>query len=290
MPLRKILTERKSVREFKEKTVPLETLEQILSDAEYKENLVKNVDLEAVLLEDGDVAYSALDGIAGYNGYMIKAPHYVLFLSNEIENHQIQAGYYAESLMMKMAMEEIDSCWLNIPENGSLVKTVLGIDDDREAAALIAIGYKKWDKKVIHSVDTGGNYSQADMEIVDDNTSSRLKEVEIVYLDEWGKNPTWDELKEMGLEDVFHYVRFAPSTLNRQPWRFLLRDKRIFLAIRMEPDLGHEYDMLEAGIAMFYLERIMSEYSLNGKWTMLPRTDEDRGIPQDYFVPGYFSR
>lgn len=289
MPLRKILNKRKSIREFKEKAVHLETLQRILSDVQYRDNLVENTDLEPILLEDGDWAYSILDGITGYNGHMIKAPHYVLFLSNEIENHQIQTGYFAESLMFDMAQDDIDSCWINVPEDGTEVKKALGITDEREAAALIAIGYKKWEKKVVNPVDTGGNYSRADMEIVDDNTSYRMKAEDLVYLEDWGKHPTLEELQSYGLDDVFYYVRFAPSTLNRQPWRFLLKNKKIYLAILMDQNLNHEFDMLEAGIAMFYLERIMSENSLGGKWTLMSGNGEEQGIPKEYFVPGYFS-
>ncbi|QSX08813.1 nitroreductase family protein [Alkalibacter rhizosphaerae] len=292
MTLRKILTERKSIREFKEKNVPLDTLQAILTDVQYRDALVKDTDLEAMLLEDGDWACKILEGIAGYNGHMVKAPHYVLFLSKEIANHQIQTGYYAESLMLKLAMADIDSCWLNVPEDGSDVKEALGISDEREAAALIAVGYKKWDKKVINPLETGQNYSKATLKVVDDNTSYRLKPEELVYLDEWGKNPTWDELRSYGLEDVFHYVRFAPSTLNRQPWRFILRNKKIYVAIRKDEELkiNAEHEMLEAGIIMFYLEKIMSEYGLQGSWTLVPRSGKDQGIPADYFVPGYFSR
>lgn len=288
MPLRKILSERKSIREFKEKAVPLNVLREILSDVQYRDSLIKETDLEAMLLEDGALAHSILNGITGYNGHMVKAPHYVLFLSNDIENHPIQTGYYAESLMMKLAMAGIDSCWLNVPPDGSLIKSAMGIDDEREASALIAVGYKKWDKKVINPVATGGNYSQADLKVVDDNTSSRLQPEEIVYLEEWGKTMSWEDLKNYGLEDVFHYVRFAPSTLNRQPWRYILRNRKIFLAIRRD-ETNNEHEMLEAGIAMFYLERIMSEHNMHGFWTLVPPTGKDKGIPEDYFVPGYFS-
>lgn len=288
MALRKLLSQRKSVREFKEKNVPLDVLQKILADSQYRDVLVKNTDLEAMLIEDGRNARTILDGIIGYNGHMVHAPHYVLFFSNDIEDHQIQTGYYAESLMMKLALAEIDSCWINVPQDGSLVKHALNINDPREVSAIIAVGYKKWDMKVINPIATGGNYSQAELKVVPDNTSSRLKPEEIVFIDQWGNHPTWEELKSYGLEDVFHYVRFAPSTLNRQPWRFILRNKRIYLAIRRD-EHNHEHDMLEAGIAMFYLERIMSEYSLHGQWTLLPPSGKDQGIPEDYFVPGFFS-
>ncbi|MBF7097184.1 nitroreductase family protein [Alkalibacter mobilis] len=289
MTLRKILSERKSVREFKEKKVPIDELRKILLNKDHRDDIVQNTELEVYLLEDGDWAYDVLNGMAGYNGHMVKAPHYALFMSNNIENHQIQTGYYAESLMVLLAEEEIDSCWLNIPQDGELVKTALGIEDPREAAALIAIGYKKWDKRVINPIDTGANYSKADLKQVDDNVTSRLKAEEIVFVEDWGKNPSWDDLKNMGLENVFYYVRMAPSTLNRQPWRFLLRNKKIYLTIRMDENLNHEYDLLEAGIMMFYMEQIMSAYSLQGKWTLLEESGKDFGIPEDYFVAGHFS-
>jgi len=288
MDIRKVMLERKSVRDFKDKTVPLEILKEIVDSCKLKEELVCSTNIKPLILDDGERTSKLLNGIAGYNGLMIEAPQYILFLSNDVENHQIQTGYYVEKIMLALESKSIDTCWLNIPEDGSLVKQVLGIQDSREAAALIAVGYKKRDKKVINPLHTGDNYSQADLKVVDDNTSTRLAPEEIVYLNKWGHHPTSEELKSLGLDNVFFYIRLAPSTLNRQPWRFLIKDKKIYLAIKTEEGINHEHDMLDAGIAMLYTDLIMNDYNYHGKWTIANESSKNYGIPEDYYVAGYF--
>ncbi len=290
MDIRKVMLERKSVRDFKDKKVPVETLQGSIDSCKPKYELVCSTNMKAVILEDGKKISKLLNGIAGYNGLMIEAPQYILFLSNEVKNHQIQTGYYAENIMLDLESKSIDTCWLNIPEDGALVKQALGIEDSREASALIAVGYKKRDKKVINPLHTGDNYSQANLKVVDDNTSARLKPEEIVYLDKWGYNPTADELKNLGLDSVFFYVRLAPSTLNRQPWRYFIKDKKIYLTIKTQESINHEHDMLDAGIAMLYTDLIMNNYSYNGKWTIANESAKNYGIPEDYYVAGYFSK
>ena len=61
--------------------------------------------------------------------------------------------------------------------------------------------------------------------------SSRLGVEEIVR-DKEGKGLTMDELAQRGLDDLFYYVRFAPSAYNNQPWRFVVEDGRVILLIQ----------------------------------------------------------
>ncbi|WP_422395153.1 nitroreductase family protein [Paraclostridium sordellii] len=99
----------------------------------------------------------------------------------------------------------IDSCWVTFKES-SLIKEKLEILSDKEVTAIIALGYGDTIKTKSATSD-----------------SSRLGVEKIVYLDKWGENATIELLEfKRGLLDAFSFARMAPSTLNRQPWRFII--------------------------------------------------------------------
>ena len=77
MIMTSFLKNRRSVREFKRKSVELETLkkvEEYLSELE-KEGSSKTIKFN--LYENGDNLYKSLEGIGGYAGVMIQSPHYI---------------------------------------------------------------------------------------------------------------------------------------------------------------------------------------------------------------------
>ncbi|MFZ7120676.1 MAG: nitroreductase family protein [Eubacteriaceae bacterium] len=287
MNYRKLITNTKSTRDFHEKKIPESIIREVLEYSNNVESLIPQQSISINYISDGEEAYNKLQGIAGYHGIMIKAPQYLLFLSDNLENHQINVGYFVEDIILKLSEKEVDTCWINIPEDGEIVKLALGITDNMEAAALVAIGYDKNEIKVVNQVSVGDNYSKSDLKIVENNISTRLNVEEILYLDKWGNNISIDKLIDLGLHDIFHYAVMAPSTLNRQPWRFILRDKLLIIAIRNDENINNELDLLDSGIIMLFIQIMMKESNIQGKWTLSELKDEK--IPDNYRVIGYFS-
>ena len=66
---------------------------------------------------------------------------------------------------------------------------------------------------------------------------------------------------------MFYYVRFAPSVLNKQPWRFLVNKDSVVLLLKYNKD---ESPMLmDAGIIMYYFEALSEAIGLNSKWNLI---------------------
>lgn len=291
MNIKDLIENSKSTRDFKEKRVPEELVKEVISFSKEAKPLYTDQKIHMMYLEDGNMVNEALEGIAGFNGIMIKAPQYFLFVTDNKEHDQINVGYYVQKIILKIQDLGLDSCWISVPEDGQIVKEALSIDVEGEPAAILAIGYDEDEKKVINQFKWGENYSKTSMKVVENNVSSRLSMTEVVYFDKWGKTENLDQFIELGMEEVFRYAVMAPSSFNRQPWRFLLKDNHLYLAIKEDDKANEELDLLDAGIIILYVELLFTENSIDGTWKI--EIDGERKetihIPQDYKYIGYFS-
>ena len=102
---------------------------------------------------------------------------------------------------------------------------------------------------------------------IDEPFSSRVGIEDIVFKDEIGKVVSVDELESRGLDDLFYYVRFAPSSYNKQPWRFVLKDHKVILLMAYSND--EELNLADAGIIMYYFESLAKAIGINSKWELI---------------------
>ena len=130
---------RKSTRDFKDKKVAAQTLNQIKDYAGQCKRLLPELPAEWRILEGNP---GNLAGTAGYSGFMIEAPSYLLLLSGKEEGFLENAGYMGEDMILKLTELELDSCWITITDP-VLLKQRLHLDTGLEPTALIAFGYGK---------------------------------------------------------------------------------------------------------------------------------------------------
>lgn len=299
MNMLKVIEQRKSIRNYKDKNLngaDISKVEELMGNLP---TVVKEKSIEVMMLEDGEIAYGKLDGIVGYNGIMIKAPHYLVILGYRGESNDLLAGYVGEWMMLNLIREEVGSCWIDINSNSAEVKSKLAIPTDKEVLALIALGYASDDVRISSVIDFGPDktasaitklgYPNVNLEYKEDNTSSRKSIEDIVYQKKWGNKIDADELKKLGIDEVLYYMRLAPSWGNRQPWRFILDGEKIVLTIEKSDDVNDHEEYIEAGIAMIYFEVAMHGQGLPGKWTIkCEETDKGYDIPDGYFVAGHY--
>lgn len=283
MDYKKLISNRKSVRDYKKialKNEDIKELEAFLSKAK---RLVKNIDVDALIMSNE--VFTKLDGKAGYKGFMLDAPNYIILLSNKEEDYIKNAGYIGEEIVLKALDMQIGSCWVTF-DDSDLVKAKLGINSDKEVVAIIALGYDNNKTKVINLHKTGENSSKTKLDIVEDNISERIAVSEIVYLNTWGNPITAEELQNRALLNAFHYARLAPSTYNRQPWRFILDDGIVVLTVRKDDTTGSYEEKIDAGIVMLYFEAIVDSTLTDITWT-LSAPEKNYNIPDNYEVIGY---
>lgn len=255
MLMTNFLKSRKSVREFKKRKVSIDILEETKL---YIKSLEEEAgeDISFKLYEYGEKLYENLKGIGGYSGVMIEAPHYIgLDLINNEPRSIIYGSYYMEKLITKLNTMGLDTCWVS----------VVDVDEDTK-------------KEVFGSINGNIDYilavghGKARNPFANEAFSERIGVDELVFSDKIGNPVNMEDLENRGLDDLFYYVRFAPSALNKQPWRFLLGKDKVTLLLKHNK--GEKPNLVDAGIIMYYFEALGESIGLNSKWKLLNKEEE----------------
>lgn len=295
MKMLKVIEKRRSVREYKEKELDAKDLELVMEYIGDMPQLVDGAAISAKLFE-GTQVFERLQGVAGYNGVMIQAPHYIVLTAKPEPNFLSAAGYAGEWLVLNVTKHDIATCWVSTNNNEAKIHKLLDLPVEEEVVGIIAMGYAKGDMRVSNIFKRQGadataklmSYQHVDSEFHEVPVSGRLSIEEIAYMKAWGVPATIESLEVLGFTEVFYYMRMAPSSANKQPWRIVV-DKDKFL-LTMSKDDGYDDDrlaLLEAGIAMIYFEVAMHDAGFPGAWTFeIP--SNSYGIPETHLVAGTY--
>lgn len=263
MLMTNFLQKRKSVRNFTENVVPKDILENIkLLMAEIDES---ESDVKFTFYENGKIISDGLDGKAGYDGVMIKSPHYIaLEIKDNNAINLLKGGFYLEKLNTKIVDLDVDTCWITVDQvDADTKKTIFG-QGGEGIDFLIGLGY-------------GVKKKLFDPEV----TSPRLKVEDIIFKDNIGIPISIEELENYGIFDVFSSVRYAPSHKNLQPWRFVLEAHTVkaFMVKTVEDSRS----FVDMGVVLFYVQEMMKSININNKWEVEIKEDGD------YYYIGSFN-
>ena len=118
-----MIQNRRSVHAFREKEVPSEAIGQLRSYYEKTcPRLVPEIATELIVLDKD--AQPALESSAGYNQFLIGAPHYLLLMSAPHSYAAINAGYMMEDLVLKLTELDIDTCWMTFTDSDKIKKAL----------------------------------------------------------------------------------------------------------------------------------------------------------------------
>ncbi len=300
MKMLKVMEKRRSVREYKDKAITSQDLQAVMGFCDTYPKLSESAEVEFVLLEDGAEIAEKLEGAAGYSGVMIKAPHYLLVLASGSEAAYKSAGYAGEYVILNVTKHDIGTCWIDGTQKSDEIKSRLSFESDKAVVGLIAFGYAKHEPRLSNIYDTdpeGSASALTDMGYPNINpsyskepVSNRMSIDEISYLKKWGVAVDSDELQKRGYDQVFYYMRMAPSWGNRQPWRFILDGTKIVLVMERDERVGNHSEEVEAGIAMLYFEVAMHDIGLPGSWNADDFNGSDKyDLPEGHFIGGYYT-
>ena len=282
MKYKEIISEIKSVRLYKKDEVDTKLFNELKQYYEKGKRLIDNIEME-VLRKNRDEVFEQLKDSAGYNKRMIEAPHYLIVLSEERDHYIENAGYRVQDIMLKAWSLGLASCWITF-EDGEEVKKKLGINSDKKLAALIAIGYEDPQSKVLY--EKGKYNTSSNVKIVQDNTSERLGIRDLVFSKEWGQKADPDELVNYGLLEGFFYGILAPSYKNRQPWRFIVDNGMVVLALKKDIYVTEYEEKIDTAVIMLYFDAIIESTLYEVTWKF-GKPEKDYKLPDDYKIAAY---
>lgn len=266
MNYKKLIEETYSVRDYSEKPISENLKNEIISYFPNSKNLLENIKTDIKILNNSEV-YNALNGKAGYNGIMINAPHYIIIYSEKVDNYIENSGYRASDIILKATDLGLNTCFITMSDREEISK-ILNIPEGMEITALIALGYKDKDlKNVSNDTKAGGNYSKANVNIADNAPSYRKDLEELVFSESFGNSATLDELMNIGIFEPLRTVLFAPSALNSQPWRFILKGGKVFIAVEDTLQTSSYDEKISLGALMHYFQSVFETDFFGLKWT-----------------------
>lgn len=186
---------RRSVRKFLMEPVALETLDKIRNFISKLTPLDGESRVELVIHEH-------IGNREKIKGLMkINAPYYLLVYCEHTEAAYRNAGYMAEQAVLYITGKELGSCYLGESKIGEMEKNGL------KQLLIIAFGHA--DGHLLRSEEDAHRLPLSAL---------------CVYKDEPGE----------AVKAMIRAARMAPSSLNSQPWRFVVYADRIYIFARKE--------------------------------------------------------
>lgn len=264
-----LIQNRKSVRAFREKQVPFQTLEQL--KAYYRDGVQRLIpEIGTELYFFGTDAREALEGAAGYHKFLVGAPQYLVLLTENHPQAGLNAGFVMEDLILKLTDLQLDSCWVTFTDSDH-VKDALGLESDLQVAAIAAFGYgEKTTRRLRLNIKSMSNIDIiAKRQYFEPKVSVR----ELVHRERWGSREGQEDaigFYDDMLWEAFYAASLAPSYLNRQSYGFLLKPGSVTLVSK--PD---EYNTpidsdLSLGIVLHHFTAVARDWAGNLRWRFDP--------------------
>lgn len=259
MNYRAMIQNRRSVHAFREKEVPSEAIGQLRSYYEKTcPRLVPEIATELIVLDKD--AQPALESSAGYNQFLIGAPHYLLLMSAPHSYAAINAGYMMEDLVLKLTELDIDTCWMTFTDSDK-IKKALSLATPLEVAAIVAFGYgEKTAKKLRLNILS---MSQIDVRAEQQYYAPKKGVHDLVHMGSWSNKSGLDEMMDFYddmLWQSFYAASLSPSYLNRQPYGFLVQDHSIYLVQQEDAYTDNLDAALDLGIVMLHFSAVASQW------------------------------
>ncbi len=254
MLMQNFLRDRRSFREFRNKKADKNMINEVTQSITeiLKEANESGVNIGLALHTEGDQIFKELENIGGYSGVMIKSPHYIsLQINDDNESTEIYASYFTEKLITKINAIGLEACWLTLSHVDADTKIKAFGEMGRRTEYALALGYPPRKNPFIKGA----------------TPSERRGVEELVFQDTVETPIDMNWLDERSLDDLFYYVRFAPSSRNSQPWRFLLKNNKVKLLMAYcNPE---EISLIDAGVIMYYFEEMARSIGISNRWTLI---------------------
>ncbi len=244
-----------SVRTYHPEPPPLDQLETVRRAGERAEKLTQT-EMRFHLCTDAQMG-KAVKGIIGDYGKTIHAPHYIVLASRQQEGYLTDAGFRFEQMVLDATERGLGTCWVGLMFKEAVLRAALGLDDSWRMIVLSPIG-RPLEKSLTNRMLRALAGSKA-----------RKPVEQLFFWQRHGNALPARITSDERLLQVLEATRWAPSWMNRQPWRFVLTEREIFVyKMNQQEREGKDYHRLDCGIAMCHLHFAAKAAGISGRWEL----------------------
>ena len=184
-----------------------------------------------------------------------------LFVAGKMEKaaHMNEAfGYSFEKLVLQAESMGIGTVWIGGTMDRNAFEKAMALGENEVMPCVSPLGYPA--KKMSLRETMMRKAVKA---------GERLPFEQIVYKDSFEKPMSMDEAGALALP--LEMVRLAPSAVNKQPWRMVVRDDMVHFYIKRSKGFGAgEIDMqkIDMGIALCHFDLMAKELGMNPEFVM----------------------
>ncbi|RPJ17277.1 MAG: hypothetical protein EHM30_04045 [Desulfobacteraceae bacterium] len=255
MNIQDIISRRISVRTFEPEPASSGDLEAVRIAGEQAEALTETK-MQFHLLTDAQMG-KEIKGIIGDYGKTIHAPHYIVLASREREGYLTDAGFRFEQMVLDATARGLGTCWVGLMFKESSLRTALWLDGSWRIIVLSPIGRPREKSLTNRMLRTLAG------------SKGRKPIDQLFFWQRHGEMLPASVASDQSLMQVLESTRWAPSWMNRQPWRFMLLKQEILVyKIKQQDREGKDYHRLDCGIAMCHLHLTAKDLGIKGRWEL----------------------
>lgn len=281
--IKSIIATRVSVRRYRPEQLPHRILEEVIAAGHQSVPLDGRIGLRFVPAIDGPAFSEQAGALMGSYGRILNAPHYIIAVSETRPGYMVNTGFRMEQMILYATALGLGTCWMGGFYSRKRVAHMLNIRSDEQVIAVTPIGYPAEGLRT--------EIIQKSIKFFTPARGRRRPLEELVFWGQWGvpagdmlaKRPVWHDLLEA--------ARLAPSWRNTQPWRFIVREGELIVAVsRPAEQIGLPYYLLDGGIAMSHIFLMARQAGWDVTWEINPERltllRPELGIPPKWDIIG----
>ncbi len=228
---------------------------------------VRTYDKRPLANEDLDALKAALSAAENPFGLAIdfrfleemKSPVIVgshLFVAGKMKidpHHNEAYGYSFEKFILEAQALGVGTVWIGGTMDRGEFESKMEVGEGEIMPCVSPIGYPAKDMSIREKMMRAGVKAE-----------SRLDFEKIVFSGDFQHPMMPDDAKE--LSPVLEAVRLAPSAVNKQPWRLLVRDRAVHFYLKRSNGFGHgvlDMQKVDLGIALCHFDLTAKELGMN---------------------------
>jgi hypothetical protein len=255
-PINEIIKKRHSVRSYENTGIPKGVKEKLEAYLDEINNSVGPFGgkVKVKLVEKDDTNKAMKLGTYG----VIKGANYYLAVAYKKSNYNLEdLGFLFERVILYCTSLGLGTVWLGGTFNKGNFAKAMELKEDEILPIVSPVGIEGGKKSILSRM-------------FGSNTFKRKDFAQIFFNENFDTSLTYEEAKEYS--EVLEMVRFAPSAMNKQPWR-ILKDGNIY-HIYSEGKI--EMSRIDIGICICHFYLAAKEKGLKGEIQVLSGKEDNK--------------